>query len=127
MPTTTTQPPPLNVPDWRGDYEPTEQERAGFDAFRAGATANPCPADLSPPERAEWRRGWWTAWARCYAQGALASRGHGDDVERGGTGRHLWPGGQPPEDWDAPPANPNPQFSAAWEAWATGYNEEESL
>lgn len=73
-------------------------ERAGFETFfrplREGA-----PEDVMGPD---FRRGRRLAYAASFAQGALISSKY--------MGAEI--------------ANPYPQFSSAWEAWADGYNAE---
>lgn len=57
----------------------------------------------------EWQCGWDRAWAVCYAQGAIA-----------GTKDAM---AMQVDDLSYGDANPYPQFSAAWEAWAEGYDD----
>lgn len=74
-------------------------EMAGFKAFFAGP-ASAILAEQLEPEAFE--SGQLLAHRLCYAQGVKA--GLLDEAED--------------------PDNPYPQFSAAWEAWADGYNDE---
>lgn len=92
-------PEPRNIPLGRDELGPAGSR--GLAAFWGGAPAYKPPADLKGLDVDQWRAGWWSEWARCYAEGREA---------------HASPG-------DTDGDSPYPQFSGAWEAWAEGWNE----
>lgn len=77
---------------------PGKFEAAGFRSHFAQRVDRP---GLDAVEEEDWRRGHQLARQVTFAQGALASFTDSDETE-----------------------NPYPQFSAAWETWADGYNAE---
>lgn len=95
-----------DVPRLDTDLDWDAEQRAGFDAFVLG---DPLHRTMSVNEE----RGWWLAYARCYAQG------YGSWIVDLAD-KHLLSGMNVTD-------NPHPQFSPAWEAWGSGYDEAGAL
>lgn len=64
------------------------------------------------------QRGWDTAWMRCYGEGVKASLRWNTALQRRAHSGYVEP---------LESVNPYPRFSAAGEAWASGYDEERGL
>lgn len=76
-------------------------EKAGAALFADGVPVYALAGQLAPDTfGAALSRGWWVAWARAYAAGALAFHEHDNATE-----------------------NPHAHLSAAWEAWAQGWDD----
>jgi hypothetical protein len=88
----------LAVPAVAEDEDLDADAKTGFEAFAAGTAL----ADWPPGQV----RGWWLAYARCYGQGVKAGIAYAAGSQA---------------------LSPYPQFSTAWEAWASGHDARDDL
>jgi hypothetical protein len=98
------------LPTMPEDEDLTSEHLAGFEMFRAGLASFDVRVSGDPDAHL----GWSIMWTR-YGQGVKAS---------------LLAEAETDVESNAPsvePQNPYPQFHPAWEAWATGCNEETHL